>query len=118
MLSDQKDFKWNEVCTCRLSVAYRKQTLAVATHDKASHLDSCNRILFLCPERRAKHKRTQFAVTMSLLPLLRKHKQARLHVDPAELCNTSRELKVSLHTLEDSHVCEANLSDELEFGML
>lgn len=52
------------------------------------------------------------------MPLLWKYKQTGLHVDPAELCNTARELKVGLHTLENSHVCEANLADELEFGML
>lgn len=50
--------------------------------------------------------------------LLGKHKQTWLHVDSAELCNTARELKVGLHTLKDSHVCETNLSDELEFGVL
>ena len=52
------------------------------------------------------------------MSLLRKHKQTRLHVDSAELCNTARELEVGLHTLENSHVCEANLSDELKFCML
>jgi hypothetical protein len=52
------------------------------------------------------------------MPLLGKHKQTRLHVDSAELCNTARELKVGLDTLEDSHVGEANLSDELEFSVL
>lgn len=52
------------------------------------------------------------------LPLLGKHKQSRLHVDSAELCNTARKLKIGLHTLKNSHVCEANFADELEFGML
>jgi hypothetical protein len=52
------------------------------------------------------------------MPLFGKHKQPRLHVDSAELRNTARELEVGLHTLEDSHVGEANLSDELEFGVL
>jgi hypothetical protein len=52
------------------------------------------------------------------MPLLGKHKQTRLHVDSAELCNTARELEVGLYALQDSHVCKANLSDEFEFGVL
>ena len=52
------------------------------------------------------------------MPLLGKHKQTRLHVDPAELRNTARELEVGLYALENSHVCETNLSNELKFGVL
>lgn len=74
-------------------------------------------LLFLChPNATLRIKDSNLEKTTPCL--LWKHEKARLHVDSAELCNTARELEVCLHTFEDSHVGEADFSDELEFGVL
>lgn len=88
----------SKVHTCRISVGCRKQTLVVATRDEVSHPDSCSYLLLLCPKRHANMK-TPNIIHDITVPLLWKHKQTGLHVDPAELCDTTRKLKVSLHTL-------------------
>jgi hypothetical protein len=49
---------------------------------------------------------------------LRQNKQRWLHAQPTQLRHAAGQLQVRLHTLQDPHVREANLADELELGVL
>lgn len=53
-----------------------------------------------------------------LISLLRCNEQLGLHVEPAELSHTPSELQICLYSLQDPHVSEANLSNELQLGVL
>ncbi len=45
-------------------------------------------------------------------------KQGWIHIDPAQLSQTSAQLKEALDSLQYAHMGEANFFDELEFGVL
>jgi hypothetical protein len=46
--------------------------------------------------------------------LVRHGEERRLHVELAEFRHAASQLKVCLHAFEDTHVREADLTDELE----
>ena len=46
------------------------------------------------------------------------NEQLWLHVEPAELSYTPSKLQIGLHSFQDPHVSEANLSNEFQLRVL